>query len=143
MGYLLCPGGSVLSPYSFASRWYRFPRRAKAPAETGLPRMIWSVPRKLGLVYQAVSKICGALALLKSKRFQKREGKERGEGRGGICMPPLPARAIESKCSLVFTSMHLCLLHCREQSPNSELILPCNMLKCDFPGGNLQRNRFT
>lgn len=51
-------------------------------------------------------------------------------------MSPLPARAIESKCSLVFTCMHLCLVHCREQSPNSELILPDNMLKCSFHGGS-------
>lgn len=51
-------------------------------------------------------------------------------------MCPLPARAIESKCSLVFTSMHLCLLRCREQSPNSELMLPCNMLKCSFHRGS-------
>lgn len=60
-----------------------------------------------------------------SVRREKREARS-------ICMSPLPTRAIESKCSLVFPSVHLCLLHSKEQSPDSELLLASSTLKCDM-----------
>lgn len=86
-----------------AKRWCRFPRRGKSPSERrglasqkGLP-----CPSACGLSSPACLQphnVCGSKSL--PERVE--------EGRPNICLSPLPAGAIESKCSLEFPSMHMC-----------------------------------
>lgn len=83
-----------------------------------------------------VAKICGALALLQKQTLPE-EGREgSGVSKGEVFACPPYQQSNQKQISLVFTWMHLCLLCCREEGPNPEVVLACNMLKTAFTAGN-------